>query len=242
VYIATGGANEDFYNFETDNLWNYEAGVKKSWSGGKYITDVTLFYLDWTDIQLEADFYDPLLGTINAIFNTAAAHSVGVEAAVTAQLARGLTLTTNVTYTEAELDEATPALVDTVSGELVVLQPGTPLPATPQWSTASSLQYFWDNSKLGFPFIALEHFYKDSIVVWLTHQNTVPSYNTFALKIGATFANGLNVALAVRNLTDTRAWTTQTPGVPYTFLPGMTPVTGWMTQPRSVSLTLQKNF
>jgi len=242
AYTASGGGNPDYYNFKTDNLWNYEAGVKKSWNAGKFITDVTLFYLDWTDIQLEADFYDPVLQTINAIFNTSAAHSTGVEAAFTAQLARGLTFSTNVTYTEAELDEAAPPLVDTVSGELVVLPPGTPLPATPQWSTASTLQYFWDNRKLGFPFIALDHFYKDSIVVWLTHQNTVPSYSTFALRMGMTFANGLNLGLAVRNLTDTRAWTTQTPGIPYSFLPGTTSVSGWMTQPRSVSLTIQKNF
>jgi len=242
AYIASGGGREEFYNFKTDNLWNYETGVKKSWSGGKLITDVTLFYLDWTDIQLEADFYDPVLTTINAIFNTGAAHSLGVEAAITAQLARGLTFNTNITWTEAELDEPTPPLVDTISGDLVIIPAGSPLPATPEWSTASTLQYFWDNSKLGFPFIALDHFYKDSIVVWLTHQNTVPSYSTFGLRIGATFAKGLNLTLAVRNLTDTRSWITQTPSIPYAYLPAFTPVSGLMTQPRSVSLTVQKNF
>jgi len=241
-YIASGGDNEDFFTFKTDNLINYETGIRKSWSGGKIITDFTLFYLDWTDIQLEADFYDPVLGSINAIFNTSAAHSLGVEAAITAQLARGLTFSTNITYTEAELDEPTPELIDSISGELVILPAGTPLPATPGWSTFSTLQYFWDNSKLGFPFIALDHFYKDTIVVWITHQNTVPSYNTFGLRIGATFAKGLNLTLAVRNLTDTRTWVTQTPAIPYMFIPGYMPVSGWMTQPRAVSLTVQKNF
>jgi len=242
VYIATGGQNEDFFNFKTDNLINYETGVKKSWSGGKFITDFTLFYLDWTDIQLEADFYDPVLGTINAIFNTSAAHSQGVEANVTARLARGLTFSTNITYTDAELDQPTPELVDTVSGDLVVVPAGTPLPATPGWSTFSTLQYFWDNQKLGYPFIALDHFYKDSILVWLTHGNTVPSYNTFGLRMGTTFSNGINLTLAVRNLTDTRAWTVQTPPQPYTFVPLSTPPRGYMTQPRAVSLTIQKNF
>ena len=101
----------------------------------------------------------------------------------------------------------------------------------------STLQYFWDNGKLGFPFIALDHFYKDTIVVWITHQNRVPSYNTFGLRIGATFAKGLNLTLAVRNLTDTRAWMHQNPSVPYEFLPGFMPVSGWMTQPRAASPT-----
>jgi outer membrane receptor protein involved in Fe transport len=67
-------------------------------------------------------------------------------------------------------------------------------------------------------------------------------YADFGLRIGAAFAKGLNLTLAVRNLTDTRAWMTQTPAVPYTFLPGFYPVNGWMTQPRAVSMTIQKNF
>jgi len=242
VYIASQGEREDQYYFDTDNLWNYETGVKKSWNDGKFITDLTLFYLDWTDIQMEENFYDPVLGAINAIFNTSAAHSVGAELTFTAQLARGLTFNTNITYIEAELDEPTPPVLDSISGEFIVVPAGARIPATPEWSTFSTLQYFWDNRKLGFPFIALDHYYKDTIVVFLTSQNTIPAWDTFGLRMGATFAKGLNITLAVRNLTDTRAWMTQDPPASYSFLPGMTPVSGFITQPRAVSLTIQKNF
>ena len=46
-------ARNDAY-YDTDNLWNYETGVRKAWSGGRVTTDFTIFYLDWTDIQLDA--------------------------------------------------------------------------------------------------------------------------------------------------------------------------------------------
>jgi len=244
IYIGTGGTQEDFYYFETDRLWNYESGVKKTWLGGRLTTDLTLFYLDWTDLQLEALFFTPTGEAVNAIFNTSAAHSLGAEAAITARLARGLTFSTAFAYTEAELDEPSPPLVDQsiTPPEIVVLQPGTPLPATPKWSFASTLQYFWDNSRLGFPFIAIDHFYRDSIVVDFTSQNTTPAYDTWALRIGATLKNRLNLTLTVRNLTDNRAWEAILPSRPYTNFPGYRPQAGFLLQPRAVSLSIQKNF
>jgi outer membrane receptor protein involved in Fe transport len=140
-YIGSGLTDPNFFSYETDNLWNYEAGVKKSWSGGKLITDFTVYYLDWQDIQLEALFADPNSPAyINSVYNTSAAHSLGVEATINVQLAPGLTFYTAIAWAEAELDEPTPELLDRFTFEPIVVSAGTPLPSTPEWSTFSTLQ------------------------------------------------------------------------------------------------------
>jgi outer membrane receptor protein involved in Fe transport len=227
--------------YDTDNLWNYETGVRKSWAGGNVTTDFTLFYLDWTDIQLDAQYIHEI-GLINAVFNTGKAHSLGVEGSISAQLARGLSFSTSFMWNEAELDEDTPPLVNNETGEVVIVPAGSKLPASPMWSTATTLQYFWDSTSWGYPFVAVEHFYKDVYVTYLPGQETVPSFNIFGLRVGATFANQWQLTLSVRNLLDERSATNFFPGGAGNVLPNVYPDTWWMTRPRTISLSIQKNF
>jgi len=249
----TGGANtsyltgnpnplEEFKYYDSDNLWNYETGVKKTWAGGKLTTDLTLFYLDWSDIQLEAQFLDPRVGLINAVFNTAKAHSTGAEFALTAQLTRGLSFITSVMWNEAELDEDTPPLINLETNQPVVVPAGSRLPNSPEWSTSATLQYYWDNSSLGFPFIALDHFYKDTYVTYLQSQRFAPSYNIFGLRIGTTLAKQLNLTLTVRNLFDERTPILSFPASDGNWIPGVYPERWRITRPRTIALTIQKNF
>jgi outer membrane receptor protein involved in Fe transport len=244
TYIAGNpDPNPDFMYYDSDNLWNYETGIRKAWADGRVTTDVTLFYLDWSDVQLEARFWDPVAGAfVNAIFNTRSAHSLGVEAQISAQLGRGFSVTSAITWDEAELDEDTPPIWDGRNGVIVSVPAGSELPATPAWSTATTLQYDWDNARLGFPYIALDHFYKDTYVTYLQDQSGVPSYNLFRLRLGTTLASGLDLTLAIRNLTDERSPTLFWPGGNGNFIPGIVPPTWNITKPRSISLTVQKNF
>jgi len=233
---------DEFRYYDTDNLWNYETGIKKSWAGGRVTTDVSLFYLDWTDIQLDAQFFDPRVGLVNAVFNTGKAHSLGIEAAISAQLGQGFTFTTAIMWNEAEIDEDTPPLVNNETGDLTVVQAGSRLPASPEWSTATTLQYLWNNRSLGYPYVALDHFYKDSYVTYLVSQRGVPSYSLYGLRIGATVARDLQVTLAVRNLTDERTPITYSPGADGAWVPDVIPQTWTITRPRTIALTIQKNF
>ena len=95
-------------------------------------------------------------------------------------------------WNEAQLDEDTPPLINLETGLPVVVPAGSQLPNSPEWSTSTTLQYYWDNSSLGFPFVALDHFYKDTYVTYLQSQRTVPSYNIFGLRLGTTLARQLN--------------------------------------------------
>jgi len=240
--LSTPDPAEEFMFYDTDNLWNYEAGVRKTWAGGRVTTDATLFYLDWTDIQLEATVLDPALGFINAVFNTGAAHSLGVEAVVVAQLTRGFSFTTSINWTEAELDQATPVLINPETNEPVILPPGTKLPVTPEWTAATTLQYYFDNRSLGYPFIALDNFYSDGYVVLLESGRSVPSHSLFGLRLGATVLDGLQLTLAVRNLLDERIPIRNDFPRDGSVFPNVWPETWGITRPRTISLTAQMNF
>ncbi|RLE21459.1 MAG: hypothetical protein DRJ65_15975, partial [Acidobacteria bacterium] len=230
--------------YDTDKLWNYETGVKKTWANGKVITDVTLFYIDWSDIQLPVTFMDPSSpwGMTSAILNTGSAHSLGAEAFLSAELAPGLMFVTSIAWTEAELDEDTMPIMNGETGEFVVVPAGTQLPGTPKWNTSTMLQYYFNSAKLGFPFIELSHTYKGEVTDELSVQGIIPSWNLFNLRFGATVAKDLQVSLAVNNLLDDRQpmarW------YPYmgSFVPEVQPEMWFITRPRSISLTLQKNF
>jgi len=247
-----GGANEIValyggsapLTYESDKLWNYETGVKKTWANGKVITDVTLFYIDWQDIQLPVTFIDPgsPWGMTSAILNTGKAHSLGVEAFFSAQLAQGLMFTLNLAWTEAELDEDTMPIMNGETGEFVVVPAGTRLPGVPEWNTSSMLQYYFNSPKLGFPYIELSHIYKGEVTDELSIQGIIPSWNLLNFRVGATVAKDLQVSLAVTNLLDDRQAMAR--WYPYmgSFVPYVQPEMWYITLPRSISLTLQMNF
>jgi len=247
-----GGANEIValyggsapLTYETDKLWNYETGVKKTWANGKVITDVALFYLDWSDIQLPVTFLDPSSpwGMTSAILNTGSAHSLGVEAFFSAQLAQGLMFVISIAWTEAELDEDTMPIMNGETGEFVVVPAGTRLPGTPDWNISSMLQYYFNSPKLGFPFIELSHVYKGEVTDEISVQGIVPSWNLFNFRVGATIAKDLQVSLAVNNLLDDRQPMARWYAYMGSFVPYVQPEMWYIMRPRSVSLTLQMNF
>ncbi|MEN8164493.1 MAG: TonB-dependent receptor, partial [Acidobacteriota bacterium] len=237
TYVVNNPDATEFRTYDTDNLWNYETGIRKAWAGGKVTTDVTLFYLDWTDIQLDAAFLDERVGYVNAVFNAAEAFSMGVEAVLSAQLTDSLSFNTAIMWNQAELAADTPPLWDSTIYDFVVVPEGTALPTTPEWSAASTLQYCWMNGSMGYPWVSLQHFYKDSYLTDLVTQHSASSQSLFNLQLGASVTKQLQLTLAVRNLLDERKATDYTPGY-Y----GLVPESWWLTRPRTMSLTAQWNF
>ena len=230
--------------FDTDRLWNYETGVKKTWADGRVITDLTLFYLDWQDIQLQGSFAEPTSpsGLISAVLNTGKAHSLGIEAYFYAQLTSGLSFTTSLTWVEAELDEDSTPIQNPETLDVIVVPAGSRMPATPEMNIASTLQYYFNSPKLGFPFIALSHIHKGDMIDGFSTQQLVPSWDLLNLRIGATFAKDFQVSLGINNLLDDRQRMTRSGPVRGTFVPETVPLQWYITTPRSISLTLQKNF
>jgi iron complex outermembrane recepter protein len=229
--------------YGSDNLWNYEIGLKHAWSGGRLVTNVSAFYLDWTDIQLTGTFKaDIAVGQVFGVLNTGKAHSAGIEALAVAQLAPGLNLRAALAWTDAVLDEDSPEMMDLETKQTIVAPKGTHLPGTPEWQTSTSLEYYWNNPGLGYPFVSLTHNYKGWVLDGITTLEKLSCYNLWDFRVGATIVAGLDVSLGVRNLLDERAPMTRSPMVPGQFVPVALPEMFFITVPRTYMITFQKKF
>jgi outer membrane receptor protein involved in Fe transport len=117
------------HTFDPDETQNYELGTKADFLGGTLSVDASLYYIDWSEIQLTVR--DPATGfTFSS--NGSGAKSEGVELSVTSRPLKGLTISGWVAYDNAVLTEDFPP------GPLLGVR-GDRLPATPRRSGHISL-------------------------------------------------------------------------------------------------------
>lgn len=88
--------------YKSDQTLNYEIGTKGSLLDGRLTFDLSLFYIDWKDLQLGFNFAPG----VNFQANGSRAKSQGFEFAVTAQPWRGMTIAASGTYNDAVLTES----------------------------------------------------------------------------------------------------------------------------------------
>jgi outer membrane receptor protein involved in Fe transport len=116
-------------SFGPDRTQNYEIGLKGSFFDRRLMIDLSLYHIDWSDIQVS--FLDPVTEFVyNA--NASEAQSEGFEGSVEARPWGGFTLTGWVALGNAELTEPFPA------GSLVGAE-GERLPYSPEVSGGLSL-------------------------------------------------------------------------------------------------------
>jgi len=117
-------------SFGSDSIIGYEIGLKAETPDRSFAIDIAAFHIDRSDIQLfaQANGYG-----IND--NGGKATSDGVEFLVTMRPVPGFTASVNGAYTDAKLTEDTSPLVGGFDGDR--------LPATPEWSIATNLDYDW---------------------------------------------------------------------------------------------------
>jgi len=113
--------------FDADSLWNYEVGAKLGALDGRLQVDAALFWIDWTDIQVNEN-----QSGFSFRGNGGAARSRGLEAAIQWLATDGLTLGLNLAYTDAELTEDSPG----IGGRA-----GDPLTDVPEWSFSATADY-----------------------------------------------------------------------------------------------------
>ncbi|MEJ1964695.1 MAG: TonB-dependent receptor [Gammaproteobacteria bacterium] len=120
--------------FQSDSLWNYEAGMKSSWLERRLVLNVTAYAIRWSDIQTKNR--TPDLGFVY-IGNAGMASSDGLEVELTARPLHGLELQASVAYQNARLTEDQPlAATDNDAG-----RDGDRIPNTPRFTGNGSAQY-----------------------------------------------------------------------------------------------------
>jgi len=83
--------------FDQEQLWSYEMGVKSSWNENRLQANGSIFYYDYSDLQVST-FAD---GTTR-IENAAAADILGIELSLSAILTEGLLLNLAATWLDSE--------------------------------------------------------------------------------------------------------------------------------------------
>jgi iron complex outermembrane receptor protein len=115
--------------YDSDELTNYEIGLRTGNSSGSFALDVAAFFLDWEDIQL----FQVVNGFgVNA--NGGTAESQGLEFTATTR-SGGLNLTFSGAYVAAQLTEDTDPLVGGFDGD--------ELPFVPELTLALGGDYEW---------------------------------------------------------------------------------------------------
>ena len=88
--------------FESDEIWNYELGVRTEWLDGALQVDATVFQLEWTDMQVQQRDYT---GAFAYSDNVGGARNRGFELGVNMLLPAGFYLKLNGSYVDAQTTE-----------------------------------------------------------------------------------------------------------------------------------------
>lgn len=213
--------------YGSDKTTNVELGVRTTQLDNRLSLELALFHVDWKNIQL----LEEVAGFgINA--NGGTARSQGVEWTFAYIPVQGLTFQWTGAYTDAKLTSAAPALN---------ANSGDPLPYAPKWGTGVDAEYkrqaFGDFDGFvgaSWAFVGSRNTDFASSAAALPGQVTLPSYNTYGLRVGLENAR-YRLTLFGRNLSDSRGFTGYTSsGAPYS--------TVTVTQPRTIALVLAAKF
>ncbi len=120
--VSIGGAPS---TFDPDKTENYEVGAKANFLDHRLSVDVSLYYIDWKEIQITVQ--NQLTGQFYQT-NGSRAKSQGVELEAQARPLKGLTVAGWIAYDDAVLTEAFPPRSSTFG------VPGDRLPLTARWS------------------------------------------------------------------------------------------------------------
>lgn len=156
--------------FDSEDLWNYEGGIRFGAADGRIRTNLSVFYMDWKDMQVStnAAVIDPdtnEITFINTTTNASSATSYGVEFDIQARPTDRLSLGGGVGYLIAEFDSFPDAVVE---GQVTDLS-GFNIPQAPEWTISADGQYT-------FPvFQSWEGFGR---VEWSYRDDSVPSINS----------------------------------------------------------------
>ena len=119
--------------YKSDNLWNYEIGVKTSLLDGRLQINADVYYIDWKKLQVSL-----VANNFNYTGNAGAARVYGFEAEVTAKPAKWLDLGGSLSLSNAALTQDTPSLVRNTG--VVGVEDGDRLPASPRTQVSAYAQ------------------------------------------------------------------------------------------------------
>ena len=178
-----------------DSLVNYEIGLRPAWLDHRLTLDSTLFFVNWSDIQLRLGRPDGFAYAANA----GGAHNLGVENALNWTATSNLQLQVNLTFLQAEISRATDL------GHGVVLPVGERIPGEPRWSASELATYHWNTDYRPYVSLSAQSLSAARNVFVGTSTPALPvfNYSVFNLRTGFSVKQW-DFSLYANNLADRR--------------------------------------
>jgi iron complex outermembrane receptor protein len=160
--------------FDEETLWNYEIGFKSEFMDNRVRLNASAFYLEWSDLQLEAfRFLTPgdLSSNFEQTINIGKAEAKGAEIELTAAVTDRFTLSGAFGYLDTEIKSDTTAQI-TAGWEVNLI--GLELPKAPEISASLAGEYRWPIAA-NEAWLRLEYVHRDgqySDIEGLTNQQT----------------------------------------------------------------------
>ena len=107
--------------YDEEHTLNVEGGIKSTWAGGRVLANATLFFIDWSDLQLNLP--NPFVPAQFYIANVDGASSGGIELELTARPTQGLDVFSSFGYARARFDDGTQLSDADVSGNRLPIAP-----------------------------------------------------------------------------------------------------------------------
>lgn len=95
---TTPGLPPELIPYTSDSLVNYEAGIKTSWLDRALSLNISVYQIDWDDMQISAS-----IPSFNFITNVGKSRIRGIEAELSAQPIDGLSISGNLAYQHGTL-------------------------------------------------------------------------------------------------------------------------------------------
>lgn len=184
--------------FAPDTTKNYEIGAKGSVLENTLSLDVSLYHIDWKDIQLSAN--DPVTSQTYYL-NASRAKSEGIELSMEARPLRGLKVASWVAWNNAVLTENFPS-----SGAAKALKDDR-LPNSSRFSGSISIDHEWSVTSSLVRFVGGSVSLVGDRMSFFTpsgNRQQFPSYTKADLRTGATYDNVWTINGFVTNVADKR--------------------------------------
>ena len=223
--------------FKSDTVTNYEVGLKGYVVPNTLTLDMSLFQIDWKDIQLQNT---DAVSQLTFLTNGSKARSRGAEVATQWRAWRNFTLDANATFTDAVLTEDIPSS-DTATG--LSGKSGDRLPFTSKFTTSVSGRQTFTLSDQASAFFGATYTYVgdrmsafgNSAASATRPRFTLPAYSLVDLQAGVTLDKSWQASLYMRNAFNKfgviAAQNRNGTSVP----------TAIFTQPRTIGVTLARN-
>jgi iron complex outermembrane receptor protein len=201
--------------YKPDVLENYEAGFKSQWLDNRLMVNISLFFMEWSDIQLRGDASEEDPWWVEGIFNGGKAEQKGIELQTEWQVNDRFSFEIGGFLADPEFSES----FTTPAGDPV--EEGWPMPYSPEQKFWTAFEYrvpgflindgdFWTRfsySYQGEVWNGLSDIRCVNICIGAGNvkdakDQVIPSWSTSTLQFGVSSDNGWDAALIVRNLFD----------------------------------------